>query len=233
MGLISVVYDIFLYKINNPFIQSRYDKNINLFEATQVDTSIEKSSKIIKKLQQILCEKELGMIYKVYLSECDNCENLISSTLCDTIKKRTSIYQDFSDPRVLNMHKIVKSVNRESHRMEAFIRFKKIEENLFYAECTPDFDVLPLIEPHFRTRYADQKWIIYDLQRNYGLYYNLDATEQVKLIRHQTSNKIKDNSYEELWSTYFSQTNIPSRKNSKLFVQHVPKRYWKYLTEIT
>jgi hypothetical protein len=26
-------------------------------------------------------------------------------------------------------------------------------------------------------------------------------------------------------------TNIKERKNDKLHVQHVPKRYWKYLTE--
>ena len=30
---------------------------------------------------------------------------------------------------------------------------------------------------------------------------------------------------------YFKSTNIKSRKNMKLHLQHVPKRYWKYLTE--
>ena len=30
---------------------------------------------------------------------------------------------------------------------------------------------------------------------------------------------------------YFKSTNIVARKNTKLHTQHVPKRYWKYLTE--
>ncbi|MES2689093.1 MAG: DUF4130 domain-containing protein, partial [Bacteroidota bacterium] len=39
--------------------------------------------------------------------------------------------------------------------------------------------------------------------------------------------------YRQLWAGYFKHTNIPSRKNIKLHLQHVPKRYWKYLPEKT
>ena len=120
--------------------------------------------------------------------------------------------------------------------MKAFVRFREIENNFFYAECYPDFDVLPLIVEHFATRYADQKWIIYDLKRNYGVFYDLAQVEYICLKRdrvdpldHKTGDMFD---YEKLWSTYFGRTNIESRKNSKLFVQHVPKRYWKHLTEL-
>ncbi|RZL34744.1 MAG: DUF4130 domain-containing protein, partial [Pedobacter sp.] len=41
----------------------------------------------------------------------------------------------------------------------------------------------------------------------------------------------KEELYTHLWKDYFKSTNIESRKNTKLHVQHVPKRYWKYLTE--
>ncbi|HCV81945.1 MAG TPA: DNA metabolism protein, partial [Zunongwangia profunda] len=40
-------------------------------------------------------------------------------------------------------------------------------------------------------------------------------------------------SFQKLWKSYFESTNIKSRKNTKLHLQHVPKRYWKYLTEKT
>lgn len=30
---------------------------------------------------------------------------------------------------------------------------------------------------------------------------------------------------------HFKSTNITERKNTKLHVQHIPKRYWRYLTE--
>ena len=37
--------------------------------------------------------------------------------------------------------------------------------------------------------------------------------------------------YQELWKAYFKSVDIPERRNLKLHLQHVPKRYWKYLVE--
>ena len=37
--------------------------------------------------------------------------------------------------------------------------------------------------------------------------------------------------YQDLWNNYFKSTNIKSRINKKLHTQHIPKRYWKYLSE--
>ena len=37
--------------------------------------------------------------------------------------------------------------------------------------------------------------------------------------------------YETLWKDYFKSTNIEERVNMALHIKHVPKRYWKYLSE--
>ena len=37
--------------------------------------------------------------------------------------------------------------------------------------------------------------------------------------------------YQQLWQLYFASVNIPARKNMKLHIRHMPRRYWKYLTE--
>ncbi|WP_340696552.1 DUF4130 domain-containing protein [Flavobacterium gyeonganense] len=34
-----------------------------------------------------------------------------------------------------------------------------------------------------------------------------------------------------MWRRYFSSVTIESRKNMKLHIQHMPKRYWKNLIE--
>ena len=124
--------------------------------------------------------------------------------------------------------------------MEAFIRFQLTRDKLYYALCQPDFNVLPLIEKHFRQRYADQRWLIYDATRKYGIYYNLKTTENITLTFHEdTSDRnglalmLDENEqlYQQLWKQYFTSVNIVARKNTKLHIQHMPKRYWKYLTE--
>ncbi|WP_417885830.1 TIGR03915 family putative DNA repair protein [Zunongwangia sp.] len=123
--------------------------------------------------------------------------------------------------------------------MEAFVRFELLKDDIFFAKINPDFNILPLILKHFKTRLADQKWIIYDLKRNIGSYYNLKKISYITIYFKNkasiTKNIIKNNekNYQILWKSYFESTTISSRKNTKLHLQHVPKRYWKFLTEKT
>ena len=120
--------------------------------------------------------------------------------------------------------------------MKAFVRFQLLSDGIFYSSIEPDFNVLPLIKDHFKNRYADQQWIIYDIKRNYGLYYNITEVEQISLEsspKKGAENIFQEEEalYQELWKSYFKHTNIESRKNTDLHLRHVPKRYWKYLTE--
>lgn len=131
--------------------------------------------------------------------------------------------------------------------MEAFVRFKKCQDGLFLSLVQPDFNVLPLIERHFRNRYQDQRWLIYDEKRNFGIYYDLTAVHQVEMdieqIDHahkaghsQSFNVELDDDellYDQLWKDYFKSINIEARANIKLHVQYVPKRYWRYMNEKT
>jgi probable DNA metabolism protein len=66
--------------------------------------------------------------------------------------------------------------------MKAFIRFKKATDGMYFAIIDPDFNVLPLIFRFFKNRYADQRWLIYDVKRNYGLMYTLQEVVEVKLL---------------------------------------------------
>ncbi|RYF92797.1 MAG: DUF4130 domain-containing protein, partial [Chitinophagaceae bacterium] len=93
---------------------------------------------------------------------------------------------------------------------------------------------------HFKNRYADQRWLIYDLKRKYGIYYDLEKVETVTLDFTNENRSGRDKSvsfdekevlYQRLWQDYFKSVNIVSRKNTRLHLRHVPKRYWKLLTE--
>ena len=93
-----------------------------------------------------------------------------------------------------------------------------------------------------KNRYADQQWIIYDTKRKYGLFYDLHKVEEVTFdfqpetkgttkYLPENATADKEELFGLLWQDYFRSTNIPARKNMKLHIRHVPKRYWKYLTE--
>ena len=101
--------------------------------------------------------------------------------------------------------------------------------------------MLPLIAAHFTKRYADQRWLIYDRRRHYGLYYDLTRTDVVQFEVDRPGMKATDLAatvldereplFKMLWQAYFDHVNIPERKNLKLHRRHIPLRYWKYLSE--
>lgn len=117
--------------------------------------------------------------------------------------------------------------------MEAFVCFELSCDGIYYAVIEPDFNVLPLIIKHFKARYADQKWVIFDQKRHYGMYYDgsdMQIISEAALAPRGTPHAAEV-AFQRLWQIYFRHTNIQERKNNKLHLQHVPMRYWKYLSE--
>lgn len=212
-----------------------------LEEPHTVITDEAKSSRVWKGLSKKLSPDWQQRFYKTYLSELPESFQHLFDFAAYIFDNPKGAEADYGHPSVVAIAKMDKSVNRERHRMKAFIRFQQTSDGIFYAPIEPDYNVLPLIASFFKNRYADQKWIIYDVKRKYGLYYDLESVEEIAIdISERDANAIflpnesadeKEELYGLLWNDYFRNTNIPARRNMKLHIRHVPKRYWKYLTE--
>lgn len=215
-------------------------------QATSVATDADNAERVLIKLHKLLGRSGMRNILWGFLSEKAH----IGTTLFQVIKYAIDypsrhIMQDLGNLNVLELVQTVKSVSREKHRMEAFVRFEHTTDNIYFARVEPDFNVLPLIGEHFRQRYQDQHWAIYDVVRGYGIYYdkskstpsrpadlqtitNLDDT----VLRNPASIHSKDEQrYQKFWQGYFTNVNIKERKNPRLHKQYLPQRYWKYLSE--
>ena len=240
-GFLTTVFEIFEFKYQEPQIIKKEDSQQYLFsDPIEVVTDIAKSDRVIKKLKDQLQSDGIRTLIYAFLSEKVGVEDLLFKVISYAVaNKNQNIMKDFSNDAVLQVSQITKSVGREKHRMEAFIRFELLKDGIYFAKINPDFDVLTLIMNHFKNRYQDQKWLIYDLRRKYGVFYDLNTIEIVtldldlKLIEDKSTTIFSESEieYQKLWWEYFDHTNIKERKNTKLHLQHVPKRYWKYLTE--
>lgn len=240
-GFLTAVFEVFEFKYQQPKIIKKDDSQQNIF-ATPIEivTDVTKSDRVIKKLTDQLQNDGVRTLIYAFLSEKVGVEDLLFKVINYAVaNKNQNVMKDFSNDAVLQVSQLTKSVGREKHRMEAFIRFELLKDGIYFAKIDPDFDVLTLIMNHFKNRYQDQKWLIYDLRRKYGVFYDLKNVEIVsldldlRLIDEKSSSVFSDSEieYQKLWWEYFDHTNIKERKNTKLHLQHVPKRYWKYLTE--
>lgn len=240
-GFLTCVFYIYELKLSTVTFQRKEHVQESLFGSTiEIITDLEKADRVWRGIKRKTSGRGSSRLYTAFLSEQAQIESLLLDYIQHAFKSALPIDSDFSNETVLKVSQIVKSVGREKHRMEAFVRFKLTKDGIYFANIEPDFDVLPLISKHFKSRYADQKWIIYDLKRHYGLYYDLEKVEVMQLTLPEDFDPTKTNTdffttseieFQTLWQDYFESTNIASRKNMKLHVQHVPKRYWKYLSE--
>ena len=240
-GFLTCVFRVYEQKLATVEIQRESNLQASLFGALEfLLTNPEHADRVWKGITNKTSKKGSSRLYYAFLSEQSGVEHLLLSYIQNLLKSELLIESDFSNSTVLKVAQIAKSVGREKHRMEAFVRFKLTKDGIYFANIEPDFDVLPLISKHFEHRYADQKWIIYDLKRGYGLYYDLERVDVIQLSLLEDFDATKTSSdyfapeeleFQTLWQDYFESTNIQSRKNMRLHIQHVPKRYWKYLSE--
>lgn len=241
-GLLTAVFEYYERKSGKTTVVSSLDHQPDLLDDSLYIVSDEKKAKRVwEGLKKKLPADWLLRFYKAFLSEdAAAFRNLFEFALY-IFDHPKGAEQNFGHPAVLAVAQMDRSVNREKHRMKAFIRFQETADGIFYAAVEPDYNVLPLIANFFRNRYAAQRWIIYDLKRGYGLYYDLIKVEEIQMeyapeLKKRSilaNENLGDNEglYALLWKDYFKSTNIPARKNMRLHIRHVPKRYWKYLTE--
>lgn len=213
-----------------------------LFEDQRVIyTDVAKAERVQNGLVKRLDKWDVDAFFFAFLSEDPKAWLAGYKLMQQIFNGAPSILKNFGDDDVLYFAKTLKKINRERHRMKAFVRFSKCANGLFFATVEPDFNVLPLIATFFKNRYADQDWLIYDIKRRYGILYNRSAVREVQLTHARAGEPStgtlslsldeRDELFKRLWKLYFKSTTIASRRNLKLHVQHVPTRYWKYLVE--
>ena len=240
-GFLCAVFDVYEYKLNEVMIMPEDKHQPSMFARPHyVNHSPHHSDRVWKGLEKKLSKNALDQVYRTFLSELDGVEITLLQYIQYVFSSQVKMEEDYSHPAVLAVSQTAKKVWREKHRMEAFVRFQQTADGLFYSIIEPDYNVLLLIGKHFATRYADQLWLIYDAKRKYGLYYDLKTVTTVKIefsdemISGRKVSSVYDEAeeiYQQLWQQYFKSVNIPARKNTKLHIQHMPKRYWKYLPE--
>ncbi len=240
-GFLSCVFSAYEEKLKVIAINPIGESTGQLFqESVEVITAPEKAKRVWASLRKKTSAAGLRDLKWAFLSELPGIELHLYRMIRYILAENISVDRDFSHPAVLKVSQTAKKVGREKHRMEAFVRFRLTKDEIYFAAIEPDFNVLPLIKVHFKNRYTDQKWIIYDLKRNFGIAWDLSALQYITLDlapeigisgASEEYFHTSEIAFQNLWKQYFTSTNIKSRANQRLHVQHLPKRYWKYLTE--
>ena len=243
-GLLSCVFFAYEQKKFPDFILSESDqKPLFVDEQYRIITEKEKSLRVWKALEKKLSKIAQNMMLSVWLSELPETEMLLFRYIRKNIDHPDGVEMNFGDDDVLRIKEIAQKVAKEAEQLRQFVRFQETADGIYFAPVSPRYDVLSLIVSHFQSRYAGQPWIIYDTNRNTGLYYDTRSVVEVSFSQKDLSDlrlgvldeeKLSSDEtfFQQMWKEYFKSTTIKERINLKLQRQHMPRRYWRYLTEM-
>jgi len=240
-GLLTAVFDAYNRKtFPDRLLDEAEVEPLFTDECYTVITDEAKSDRVWQGLRKKLMPISCNMLRYVWLSELPGSDELIFRYIRKAFDSKHSIELNFADDDVLQVRNMAKKVDKERCRLIELVRFQKAADDIFFAPVSPDHNSLPLTLEHFSDRFADQKWIIYDTKRNYGYYYDLKTVSEMTLDSKDLFPEGKldeklmaedEKLFQDLWKGYFKSMTIKERINLKLQRQHLPERYWKYLTE--
>ncbi len=241
-GLLTAVFEAYSRR-TFPDLLLREGEMPPLFynELFTVYTDKEKADRVWMALIKKQSSMALTRLMMCWLSELPAVDMLLFRYIRKNIDASSSIELNFADEDVLAMTKLWKKVSDERSRVVQFLRFQKAVDGTYFAAMEPLYNVFPLVTNHLRNRFRDQLWLIYDLKRRYGYYYDLKEVTEVRLeekAEHLVTGMLnksllaKDEEiFRRMWKTYFHATAIKERFNPKLHKQNMPVRFWKYMTE--
>ena len=169
-GLLTALFDAYARK-TFPEALLTAGEPLPLFcdEVHTVVTDPEKSERVWKALRKKLSAAGLASVTGCWLSELPEAPMLLMRYLRKVFDSPRNIETHYADPDVLAVWQLGRKVSGERMRVLQFMRFQKTADGTYFGIMEPLYNVLSLTVRHFRDRFADQPWIIYDALQN-GMY---------------------------------------------------------------
>ena len=233
-GLLTIVFDCYIKKVIPLRIESKNNIELNFLDTLEEKiTDYEKSNRIFNGIVKNISYDTLYNSYYAFLSNTKEKEINILKYLLNGFVIGPKIDTMLSIDFVFAVHSMRKRMLFEAHRLKGLLRFIEIGNNLFYASIHPDNNVIENLGHHFIRRLPTQNFIIHDKNRNTAFIYNTKEYEIIDSYNLKIPT-ISENEqkYQKLWSTFFNTIAIKERKNLRLQMQYMPKKYWKDLIEL-
>ena len=234
-GLFTIIFDSYTQKTipknicsKDIYISNFIDKLVN------IETDYEKSKRIFNGIEKNISQEILYEVYDAFLSCNPSKEMAILKYILHGFTIGPKIHNMLSLDYVLEVQKLRRAVLRETDKFYGILRFIQVGNNLYYASMHPDNNIIEKIANHFIVRLPNQNFIIHDKNRNIAMLYNQKNSCIIEVPKDFKISKIseKELDFQSLWKTFFNTIAIKERKNPKLQMQYMPKKYWQDLVEM-
>jgi uracil-DNA glycosylase len=146
------------------------------------------------------------------------------------LRREPQLLDIATDEDVVRARMMEKSVERDIHKMHAYVRFRQIDlgdRRHSVAWFEPDHHIVEAATPFFARRFANFSWSILTPERSA----HWDMHELSFGPGARRSDAPAEDAHEDLWRTYYASIFNPARLKVDAMRAHMPKKYWRNLPE--
>lgn len=233
-GLMTAVFEAYVRKPAPSAIVGRQHQRILGAYYETIPTDGQKAGRVVEGVRQRVGADAYERIWTGFLSCDPEKGTVIYRYIRLAMKLGAAVRRHITDERVIAMEKLASLVSKESYQLIEFVRFSRMEGGVYYAKIAPENDVVSLMMPFFAERFNTQPFLIHDTNnRIAGVYDTRDwvlvSAEDLQLPDYASDEK----EYRRLWKRFYDTVAIRERINPKLRRQHMPRRFWRNMTEMT
>ncbi len=230
-GLLCCVFESYEKKETPADILPPDAEQTTLLPAKEILTDERKAGRVRRSIPQKMGGEAAELVRSAFLTCLPQKELQILLFLRLGYQCGPKVMSMLTDDVAGTLFRAVGHLMNESHLLKGFIRFSIINGALV-SEIEPKNIVLPLLVRHFRERYPEERFMIYDKTHGMALIYQpyrhaIIPAEDLILPEADE----EELTFRALWKLFYDTIEVPYRHNPKCRMSHMPKRYWKDMTE--
>lgn len=203
-----------------------------LFPVREIGTDAARAERVYRALPKKLGPEAEELVSRAYLYGLPGKELAIYRFLRMGFRLGPDTVRMLGEEAVSRVQDMARAVGNEAHLMTEFLRFSE-RGGALIAKIEPKHWVLPLMADHFRRRFAEERFLIWDKCHGMALLYQpyemkLVPAEELELPEEDERERF----YQRLWKGYYDVIGIGERENPRCRMSHMPKRFWGNMTEM-
>ena len=194
---------------------------------TRMETSLQRPA---PGLRPIRVPREFPALARAVICHNDASRFALLYRMLWRLQREPRLLQNVADVDVHSARRLAKAVRRDTHKMKAFVRFRRTESDvgeIFVAWFEPDHHIFERTAPFFARRFAGMRWSIVTPDRS--------AHWDGESMTFGTGANLRDcpdgDALEDYWRVYYSSIFNPARLKVKAMKAEMPTRYWRNLPE--
>ena len=229
-GLMCCVYESYTQKERPAAILCAEDTDPSLFASRLVRSEAVHAERVKQSLRRISGEV-LPLLQRVFLTCLPEKELKIYRFIARLYREGSTYLLCLADEDYQPLLRAARRLATEAEHYRGFLRFS-VFDGILSAVIEPENRVLPLLRRHFCERCNGESFFIFDRTHREALFGTNGFSGIIPVDSYEMAPPgAEEAAFRHLWKRFYDAIAIRERVNPRLRATHMPKRYWRLMTE--